>query len=74
MYTTNTSYLKDMESITMTIVELRKALGIRIEAAFFRKEVTVIRHGKRDEPRAALIPYDWLQELQELRAARDAKA
>lgn len=72
MYTMTTSYLSDMEDITMSIVDLRKDLSGRIEAAHFRNEPTIIRNAKRGEPRAALIPYAWLQELYDLRAARDA--
>ncbi|MEV2239483.1 hypothetical protein [Micromonospora sp. NPDC049891] len=57
----------------MGIMQLRKALGQRIDAAFFHGEPTVIKNEKKDEPRAALIPYDWLVELYE-RRKRDANS
>lgn len=51
----------------MNIADLRRELGDRIEAAFFRDEPTIIRHGRRQEPRAALVPAKWLDELYRLR-------
>ncbi len=58
----------------MGIGELRIALGKRIEAAYFREEPTIIRNAKKGEPRAALVPYAWLEELLALReAAKKAK-
>lgn len=69
MHITYASYLKYMKGVeTMGIMQLRKALGQRIDAAFFLKEPTIIKNEKKDEPRAALIPYDWLIELYERRA------
>lgn len=60
----------DVEDVeTMGIIALRKRLGERIDAAFFHKEPTVIKNEKKNEPRAALIPYDWLVELYERRAS-----
>ncbi|WP_328344859.1 hypothetical protein [Micromonospora sp. NBC_00421] len=52
----------------MGIMQLRKALGQRIDAAFFHGEPTIIKNEKKDEPRAALVPYGWLMELYERRA------
>jgi hypothetical protein len=53
------SYAMDMlEAKVMGIGDFRKALAERIEAAAFDKEPTVIKHGKRDAARAALVPYD----------------
>lgn len=52
----------------MGIIELRKTLGQRIEAAFFHGEVTYIEHEKRKEVRAVLVPPSWVDELEELRA------
>jgi hypothetical protein len=73
MYTTYASYLMDMEGIKhMGIADLRRDLGERIDAAYFHGEPTVIRHAKKDEPRAALVPYAWLQELYALRAERSS--
>lgn len=69
MYGTYASYLMCMKDVeTMGIIELRKNLGRRIDAAFFHKEPTVIKNEKKNEPRAALIPHEWLEELYELRA------
>lgn len=68
MYSTYASYLTYMKGVeTMGIMQLRKALGQRIDAAFFHGEPTIIKNEKKDEPRAALIPYSWLDELYELR-------
>jgi hypothetical protein len=61
-----------MEDKVMGIGDFRKALSERVEAAAFAKEPTIIEHGKRGVPRAALIPFDWLQELYELRRARQS--
>ncbi len=47
-----------LEAKVLGIGDFRKALSERIEAAAFDKEPTVIKHGKRDMARAALIPYD----------------
>lgn len=72
MYIRYAGYLPNMEAVTvMGIMELRSRLGERIEAAFFHNEPTVVKHEKRNQPRAALVPYEWLIELQE-RRARDA--
>jgi len=59
-------HMKDVE--TMGIIDLRRNLGRRIDAAFFHKEPTIIKNEKKNEPRAALIPYEWLEELYERRA------
>lgn len=40
------------------IGEFRKQLSERVEAANWGKEVTVVMHDKRKEPRAALVPFD----------------
>lgn len=50
-----------MNAETMGVRDLRSDLAHRVEAAFFRGEVTVVT--KNDEPRAALIPYSWLAKL-----------
>ena len=63
----STSNLTNMERIVMDIAELRRHLGERIEAAHFGKEPTMIRHGKRGELRAALVPAEWVNELIALR-------
>lgn len=69
MYVTYASNITDMKDVkTMGIMQLRKSLGQRIDAAFFHGEPTVIKNEKKNEPRAALIPYDWLVELYERRA------
>lgn len=47
-----------MEVKVLNINEFRKQLGERMDAAFWRKEPTVIEHGARKEPRAALVPFD----------------
>lgn len=52
----------------MGIMDLRKTLGQRIEAAFFHGEATYIEHEKRKEVRAVLVPPAWVTELEELRA------
>ncbi len=68
MYSTYASYLTDMTGgKKMGIMELRKALGQRIEAAFFHNEATFIEHGKKGEVRAALVPPSWVKELEDLR-------
>jgi predicted unusual protein kinase regulating ubiquinone biosynthesis (AarF/ABC1/UbiB family) len=68
MYSTYASYLMYMTGgKKMGIMELRKALGQRIEAAFFHNEATFIEHGKKGEVRAALVPPAWVEELEELR-------
>lgn len=64
MYTSN---LTNVEYTVMDIAELRRKLGQRIEAAHFGKEPTMIRHGKRGELRAALVPAEWVEELLRLR-------
>lgn len=51
----------------MGIMDLRKTLGQRIEAAFFHNEATYIEHEKRKEVRAVLVPPAWVDELEELR-------
>lgn len=62
--------MKDVKS--MGTGELRLALAERIEAAEIDGEATIIRNAKRGRPRAALIPYKWLEELYELRAKASA--
>lgn len=52
----------------MDIAALRRTLATRIEAAHFDKQPTMIRHGKRGELRAALVPAEWVDELMALRA------
>ncbi len=69
MYSTYARYLTHMKGvIKMGIMDLRKTLGQRIEAAFFHNEATYIEHGKKGEVRAALVPPGWVDELEELRA------
>lgn len=59
----------------MGIMELRRALGQRIEAAFFHDEATYIEHEKRKEVRAVLVPPSWVSELEDLRKFKaDAEA
>lgn len=48
----------NMEAKVLDIGDFRRALSERIEAAAYRQEATVIKHGKRDAPRAALVPYE----------------
>lgn len=55
---TATTLMDMLEAKVMGIGDFRKALAERIEAAAFDKEPTVIKHGKRDAARAALVPYD----------------
>lgn len=64
MYVTYARYLMDMKGIkTMGIMELRRALGQRIDAAHFHGEPTIIKNEKKNEPRAAIVPYSWLVEV-----------
>lgn len=49
--------------ITMGIMELRRSLGQRIDAAHFLGEPTIIKNEKKNEPRAAIVPYAWLVEI-----------
>lgn len=68
-YVRYASYLMTMtDGMKMGIMDLRKALGQRIEAAFFHGEPTYIEHEKRKEVRAVLVPPAWVTELEELRA------
>lgn len=53
--------------VKMGIMDLRKSLGQRIEAAFFHGEATYIEHEKRKEVRAVLVPPAWMAELEQLR-------
>lgn len=55
----------------MTVREFRASVGRRIDEAYFHEEPTVV--SKNGERRAALVPYSWLEELLERRAA-DAAA
>ncbi len=56
----------------MGIVELRPVLGDRVDAAFYQGEPTVIT--KNDKPRAAIVPYEWLERmLAERQAERPAE-
>ena len=68
MYIMESRYVTHMEDKVVEIAELRRTLGDRIEAAHFRKEPTLIRHGKRRDLRAAIIPAEWLDELYAFRA------
>lgn len=48
---------------------LRTQLGARVEAAHYLDQPTVITsHGR---PRAAIVPYAWLQEMITLRPTED---
>jgi antitoxin (DNA-binding transcriptional repressor) of toxin-antitoxin stability system len=61
-YTVFTTYTVSMEETPrMGIRELRQDLGRRVDAAHFLKEATVIT--KNDEPRAALVPYEWYERM-----------
>lgn len=40
------------------IGEFRRQLSARLEAAHWEKEPTIVRHDKRKETRAALVPLD----------------
>ncbi len=63
----------NMEGIkNMGLGELRAELSDRVDAAHFHGEPTIIRNAKKDTPRAALIPYSWLEELYALRAEKAA--
>ena len=54
----------DMKGIvTMGIMELRRSLGQRIDAAHFHGEPTIIKNEKKNEARAAIVPYAWLVEM-----------
>lgn len=57
-----------VEPKVMDIGELRRELGARIEAAHFNKEPTMIRHGKRGDLRAALVPAEWVGRIETLTA------
>lgn len=53
-------YTSGMEGIKrMGIVDFRRDVGKRVDAAHFLKEPTIITKGLREEPRAVLIPYEW---------------
>jgi antitoxin (DNA-binding transcriptional repressor) of toxin-antitoxin stability system len=58
MYKVSSSYVLHMEAKVLGIGEFRKQLSERVEAANWGKEVTVVMHDKRKEPRAALVPFD----------------
>ncbi len=58
MYKMRSSYVLHMEAKVLGIGEFRKQLSERVEAANWDKEVTVVMHDKRKEPRAALVPFD----------------
>jgi hypothetical protein len=59
-----------MEGITeMGIGDLRRELSDRLDRAFHHNEPTIIRNIKKSRPQAALIPYDWLEELYAYRKA-----
>ncbi len=58
MYKMQSSYVLHMEAKVLGIGEFRKQLSERVEAANWGKEVTVVMHDKRKEPRAALVPFD----------------
>lgn len=49
----------------MGIVDLRPVLGDRVDAAFYKGDLTVIT--KQGKPRAGLVPYEWLVEMCELK-------
>lgn len=66
LYTLSRIYASGMEDIVrMGIVDFRKNVGNRVDAAHFLKEPTIITKGLHEEPRAMLIPYEWLHELEE---------
>jgi PHD/YefM family antitoxin component YafN of YafNO toxin-antitoxin module len=70
-YTVFTTYTVSMEETPrMGIRELRQDLGRRVDAAHFLKEATVIT--KNDEPRAALVPYEWYERMLAAEAARES--
>lgn len=43
------------------IRDARSQLGRLVDEAYFRHEVTVVT--KNEQPRAALVPYDWYLEM-----------
>ena len=45
----------------MPLMDVREALGKRVDAAHFADEATVIT--KNGDPRAVLISYEWFQKL-----------
>lgn len=53
-------YSQDMDK-TMPLVEVREALGQRVDAAHYADEATVIT--KNGTPRAVLVSYEWYREL-----------
>ena len=54
----------------MGIVDFRAEVGKRVDAAHFLKEPTIITKGLYEEPRAALIPYEWYEVLEEALRSR----
>jgi len=57
MYKMRSSYVLHMEAKVLGIGEFRKQLSECVEAAHWNKRPTVVKHGLRREPRAALVPY-----------------
>lgn len=54
----------------MGIVDFRAEVGKRVDAAHFLKQMTTVTKGPHEEPRATLIPHDWVPILLEALAAR----
>lgn len=63
VYTVASLYTVAMSAETrIGIRDARTQLGRLADEAHFRNQATVIT--KNDEPRAALVPYDWYLEMQ----------
>lgn len=61
------SYTPDMEGTRhMSVEEVRKDLGGRMDAAWFKDEVTTLT--KYGQARALIVPPKFMDELEELRA------
>ena len=54
----------------MPLMDVREALGKRVDAAHFGDEATVIT--KNGEPRAVLVSYEWYRTLTDTLAADPA--
>jgi hypothetical protein len=71
LYTLYGRYRQCMEDIKrMGIVDFRAEVGKRVDAAHYLKESTIVTKGLHEEPRAALIPFEWYGILVEALAAR----
>jgi prevent-host-death family protein len=59
-YGSYSPYGRDMDK-QMPLMDVREALGKRVDAAHFADETTVIT--KNGEPRAVLVSYEWYRQL-----------